>query len=544
MVAFKGTSGPDTFDGTSGSDMMSGLAGNDILNGGDGVDSITGGTGYDQVTGGAGADIFAFYVGDGGSFPHDVITDFQVGVDRLSFQAGVALHTEDDPAGQWVHYGSNLGNNDWIQLNGVHGATIAQLTTSMAPPPPNGPTPGDDTLTGTPGADVMTGLGGNDLLVGEDGADTLTGGTGVDLAVGGTGADVFVFNYGDGGAFSHDGIADFQVGVDKLVFPTGAALHTEDSDAGQWVHYGANLGNNDWVLLQGVHGATLAQLTDAAPPPPSGPTVGNDTLNGTSGPDAINALAGNDVVNGGDGADTISGSFGYDQMTGGAGADVFAFSYNDGGSFPHDVITDFQLGVDKLLFPTGVLLQTEADAGGQWVHYGADLGTNDWVQLKGVHGATIAQLTGAASPASPTPGNDTLVGTSGADAINALAVNDVIGGEGVADTLTGGAGNDRMDGGTGDDHLWGDTAGAGAPGGADTFVFSFAFGRDKVHDFRPGEDKLEFFCTGADGIEDLTFHLDVKPWGEMNRVIEVAEGQTVMLMGYAGPITAADVVFT
>ncbi|HZF75408.1 MAG TPA: hypothetical protein VE033_06190 [Acetobacteraceae bacterium] len=414
MATFKGTNGPDTFNGTSGPDGMNGLAGDDILSGGDGVDSITGGRGYDQMTGGAGADIFAFAIGDGGNLPHDVITDFQVGIDRLVLPTGVALHTEDDPAGQWVHYGSDLGNNDWIQLKGVHGATIAQLTTSMAPPPPPGPTPGDDTMTGTPGGDVMNGLAGNDLLSGGDGADTLTGGTGHDLAVGGAGADVFAFNYGDGGNLPHDVIADFQVGIDKLLLPAGAALHTEDSDAGQWVHYGADLGNNDWVLLQGVHGATLEQLTGAAPPPPPGPTAGNDTL----------------------------------------------------------------------------------------------------------------------------------VGTSGADAINALAGNDLISGEGGADTLTGGAGNDRMDGGTGDDHLWGDTAGASAPGGADTFVFSFAFGRDKVHDFRPGEDKLEFFCTGADSIDDLTFHLDVKPWGEMNRVIEVADGQTVMLMGYSGPITAADVVFT
>ena len=44
----------------------------------------------------------------------------------------------------WVHHGANPGNGDWVQLRGVHGATLAQLTGSggtTAPPPPSGGTP-------------------------------------------------------------------------------------------------------------------------------------------------------------------------------------------------------------------------------------------------------------------------------------------------------------------------------------------------------------------------------------------------------------------
>ena len=72
---------------------------------------------------------------------------------------------------------------------------------------------------------------------------------------------------------------------------------------------------------------------------------------GGSGNDAISGNDAANVLSGGDGADTIAGGRGYDQMTGGAGADVFAFSIGDGGSLPHDVITDFQVGTDKLLLP-------------------------------------------------------------------------------------------------------------------------------------------------------------------------------------------------
>ena len=330
-----------------------------------------------------------------------------MGTDRLQFPTGAALHTEDDTAGQWVHYGADLGNNDWVQLRGVHGASLAQLTgsggttpTPTPPPPSGGPTAGNDALTGTDSADTINALAGNDSVDGRGGNDTIAGGPGTDTLTGAAGADVFVHAYGDGG--SQVGyVTDFQVGTDRLQFPTGAALHTEDDTAGQWVHYGADLGNNDWVQLRGVHGASLAQLTGSGgttptptPPPPSGgPTAGNDALTGTDSADTINALAGNDSVDGRGGNDTIAGGPGTDTLTGAAGADVFVHAYGDGGS-QWDYVTDFQVGTDRLQFPTGAALHTEDDTAGQWVHYGADLGNNDWVQLRGVHGASLAQLIG------------------------------------------------------------------------------------------------------------------------------------------------------
>ncbi|HZF75305.1 MAG TPA: hypothetical protein VE033_05665, partial [Acetobacteraceae bacterium] len=444
----------------------------DQLSGTEGADVITGGRGYDEVAGGSGADVFVFRIGDGGGLPHDVITDFEVGVDRLALPAGVALHTEDDPAGQWVHYGDDRGNNDWVQLRGVRGATLDQLTAPNSP----SPTPGNDSITGTDGSEAINALAGNDTVSGGNGLDTITGGPGTDVMSGGLGQqDVFAFNYGDGGDLPHDVITDFELRRDTLVFPAGAALHTEDDAAGQWIHYGEDRGNNDWVQLLGVYSAPLDLLLGGSGPPPNTPTLGADTLRGTSGDDVINALAGDDQVDGRAGADTISGGPGVDLVSGGPGVDVFLFGYGDGGALPHDQIAGFQVLTDRLVFPAGAELYTEEGAAGQWVHYGDDLGNNDWVQLLNVRGATLAQLTGLGDspPNTPTLGNDTLVGTPGADSIGAGAGNDSVSGGGGADTLDGGEGNDTLSGQEGDDRIAGgfgrDVVRGGE--GADTFVF-------------------------------------------------------------------------
>ncbi|WP_179379322.1 beta strand repeat-containing protein [Jannaschia marina] len=63
--------------------------------------------------------------------------------------------------------------------------------------------------------------------------------------------------------------------------------------------------------------------------------------------DDADVLIGSDVDNrlvGGDGDDLLSGEGGDDILTGGAGADTFRFAPGDG----NDVVTDFQLGTDRL----------------------------------------------------------------------------------------------------------------------------------------------------------------------------------------------------
>jgi Ca2+-binding RTX toxin-like protein len=69
-------------------------------------------------------------------------------------------------------------------------------------------------------------------------------------------------------------------------------------------------------------------------------TVGNDSLQGTSGEDVIHARAGNDTLQGGGGADIICGGAGDDQLFGESGRDLLL-----GG--PGDDVLDGGDGVDR-----------------------------------------------------------------------------------------------------------------------------------------------------------------------------------------------------
>ncbi|ESQ86612.1 hypothetical protein ABAC460_23150, partial [Asticcacaulis sp. AC460] len=74
----------NTITGNIGANALDGGAGADTITAGAGADSIFGGTGNDNLTGGDGADRFAFNKTGGGT---DHVTDFQVGVDHLAFNA-------------------------------------------------------------------------------------------------------------------------------------------------------------------------------------------------------------------------------------------------------------------------------------------------------------------------------------------------------------------------------------------------------------------------------------------------------------------------
>ena len=68
--------------------------GNDVLDGGAGNDCLKGGAGRDTLTGAAGSDIFSFDY-DEGSIEADIITDFEVGIDRLEFVQGFETDEQD-----------------------------------------------------------------------------------------------------------------------------------------------------------------------------------------------------------------------------------------------------------------------------------------------------------------------------------------------------------------------------------------------------------------------------------------------------------------
>lgn len=89
---FLGTDKADVFYGGKGSDVISGGQGSDWLFGGSGKDTLTGGTGQDILYGGSGADTFVYLsaADAGGPTKHDVIRDFQAGIDHLDLHAFMA----------------------------------------------------------------------------------------------------------------------------------------------------------------------------------------------------------------------------------------------------------------------------------------------------------------------------------------------------------------------------------------------------------------------------------------------------------------------
>jgi Ca2+-binding RTX toxin-like protein len=95
---------------------MNGLGGFDYLLGGDGADTLTGGFGWDLLTGGAGADRFVYETGGQGG-TGEVITDFQVGIDKIAFVTASTGIT-----------GLTLGQNLFIQNSNVTTITGSQGT--------------------------------------------------------------------------------------------------------------------------------------------------------------------------------------------------------------------------------------------------------------------------------------------------------------------------------------------------------------------------------------------------------------------------------
>ncbi len=89
----KGETGTDQLFGGNAADTLDGGIGSDTMDGGDGDDVLTGGAfGSDLLTGGLGADQFVYLTVDDSLATHaaDVISDFEVGIDKIDLSALVA----------------------------------------------------------------------------------------------------------------------------------------------------------------------------------------------------------------------------------------------------------------------------------------------------------------------------------------------------------------------------------------------------------------------------------------------------------------------
>ena len=164
---------------------------------------------------------------------------------------------------------------------------------------------------GTANADTLAGGAANDGIDGRAGDDTLSGGGGDDTIMGGAGNDTI-----DGGAGSNTAL---YVGRrDRYTITSAGSVVTvtdhDNRDGTDSVTNVAFLGFSDKVF----------QLDNDASNTMVG-TSGSDAFEALGGDDTLRGEAGDDTLYGGDGNDTIDGGTGRNTVSGGAGNDVFDF---------------------------------------------------------------------------------------------------------------------------------------------------------------------------------------------------------------------------
>jgi Ca2+-binding RTX toxin-like protein len=342
-----------------------GLGGNDEMWGGLANDTMDGGAGDDIMHGQGGSDTASYHDAAGGvtvTLANQLTAQDTVGAgsDLLDGFANLTGSRFADALRGDV--GSNV-------LNGKAGAD--HLMAGL----------GDDTALGGMADDVVRGNDGNDVAYGGNGHDLVVGGDGDDILDGGRGDDTL---NGRGTATDGNDTAGYLTahsGVDVSLAIVGAQ-NTVGAGHDTLLNIDNLIGSNfDDILSSSAGGNTLSGM------------LGNDNLNGDAGADTLFGGDGNDTLNSGGGSDTLIGGVGEDDMSGGLGSDTFAFA--DG--FGHDVIQDFDMSFDSLLFDSsisGSIHQVQVDTTGTLVFTDA----GDSVLLVGVFGDVSSNIVVGSTP--------------------------------------------------------------------------------------------------------------------------------------------------
>ncbi|MCG6904790.1 MAG: M10 family metallopeptidase C-terminal domain-containing protein [Rhodobacter sp.] len=132
-----GRRGADLIVGGQGDDSLRGNRGDDTIQGQDGDDRILGGHGADTLNGGAGADQFVYRtVSDSTMATPDVITDFEVGTDKLDLSSLVSDPITLDLLGVFTGTGPSLrsaevGGDTRVNID-VDGDGVADMRIVLA----------------------------------------------------------------------------------------------------------------------------------------------------------------------------------------------------------------------------------------------------------------------------------------------------------------------------------------------------------------------------------------------------------------------------
>ncbi len=294
------------------------------------------------------------------------------GVDMLDLSQAAAVGN--------VNLGSGaLGTSTAVNFENVIGTTF------------------DDTIRGGRDDNVISGGDGADLLSGRGGDDVIIGNTGNDRMFGGSGDDLLVWNNGDGSDLMQGGRGDDRVQVNFDTDLVNDDLQNEDvaefSTTARGVQFArielndqterglfqldirktetleTNFGGGDdtavivddvlsaiFLDLDGGAGVDTLDLSQAGGPVSVDLADGSVEVDNGAGQDAsavnfenVTGTDSGDIIRGDDQDNVIRGGAGDDIMAGGAGADAFVFAEGEVGV---DVILDFEIGVDRLVFET------------------------------------------------------------------------------------------------------------------------------------------------------------------------------------------------
>lgn len=120
-------------------------------------------------------------------------------------------------------------------------------------------------------------------------------------------------------------------------------------------------------------------------------------------------------------------------------------------------------------------------------------------------------------------GNDQMSGGDGKDYLNAGSGDDVLSGGAGNDKLVGGAGSDTIEGGAGNDHMWGGNW--WKDGSSDTFVVGAGGGKDMIHDFETGTDKLDLSSYGLE-FADIQDAMSDQGWATVIDLSQLTGGES------------------
>jgi Ca2+-binding RTX toxin-like protein len=442
-----------------------GLGGDDTFTSGMGNNTFYGGAGDDWVTGwGVNGTTTAAYSGNFADYTFTKISDLVIKV------SGNGEGTDTLTLVTTLKFADKSVDVSSLKF----GSTI------------NG-TAGNDSITGTPGDDEIYGLDGNDTIATGGGKDTVFGGAGNDsitiangcFATGGAGDD---FITGNGTAIYSGPRSAYTILLNQS-YQITISGNGEGTDSLEYISYlqfadqtistvglrstSVTLTGTDGVdTLRGYNGDDRV-VGRGGNDFLDGGNGGNDYIDGGDGDDNMWTVNGDDTLIGGAGNDTIYGGGGLNSISGGDGDDLITIGYSDwdGNTTPLGTI-DGGAGIDTfnlrgiILIPLPVF---NAAAIGCEKMSVWDIGLEYQIGFKGdssnqtldfstfdVSSANSSQYGIAANGGG---GNDTIIGTAGADRLTGDAGNDTLYGGGGNDSLIGATGTTVMYGGEGDDRF-------------------------------------------------------------------------------------------